>query len=289
MKRVMASALWAVLAWSGCSDDTGVPDSGCAGTVSVSILNYSSLPASGPGLMSPGSGTATTTTGCPAPGCLLEYFQATLIPSSGPSVGQSLISTTAEGTPPLVVPSVTMPLGSAYMPGDYDINLIAADGYSASTGNISSVAYVGRISSTSPNGDLTDACPSPLITMAPPTSLDVCLDGCAAQLRCGSLSHADFLTCQAGSPTGMMSTTFGCTASATALTGEQTAWVNNMAAALAMKFPMKYANAAAAMGDAMPLVQQAINAYEACNFQACNMIASCAASALAALTNPMPM
>lgn len=163
MKRTLLAALLPLWAWAGCGSNP-VPntDGNCQGLVTVSIT------------------PASVTTSAKS----IEVIDV------GPA-GERYLQTEA---PPLAVPSVVLRLGTQYRTGNHTVRVVAAEA-APSKGSATAparVTQVGRVVSS-----LSGACPTVQLSVAAPTLLDVCMDQCDAEARCGKRSFDELASCTA--------------------------------------------------------------------------------------------
>ena len=243
MKRIMLSAsLTLALGFVGCGSDDQPTDPGCKGLINLTLT----FPGGESDLKSLNA---------------YKTLESTALDPTGGRFVQT-------DNPPLVTNVVALRAPNQTLSGGaYQVRIVHAASSPSSSNATTQVEVknVGRATVQSSGA----ACATGAVTMAAPARMDLCLDLCDAEVRCGKRGFNEFSACQSN-----------CRANADAFAQQQQQWVDTWTAFY------KKSNTADAANKAKAQVQSLIGQYESCNFAACSAVEDCGASVLGALLSP---
>jgi hypothetical protein len=201
----------------------------------------------GTGTTNPCTGQLTVSLTPPVAGAVLTFTD----------LGPTGVRTDQGEKTPLPMPSVVLKLAAPSMNGPHLVRVVGSDKppSQASASGPVNISVVAR-----QQADLDNNCPTVAVALAAVRLADSCLDGCDAQLRCGTLAFADFASCQAS-----------CDQKDGQFADQQAAWVSAFTASYA-KGPMAHKDPA---GDAAAMVTTLMGQLDSCNFAACGDIDAC--------------
>lgn len=242
---IRLSASMALLVAIGCGSDDAPPTPPCKGLINVTV----SVPGSGGDLQA------------------LNQYRTLEITGIDPA-GSRWLQTE---NPPLTTTQVAVRAPSTGItPGAYQFRAVSAATSPATSTAATQVEvkYVGRTAAQSGG----DTCLTATLPLAVPSRMDLCLDLCDSEVRCGKRGVGELLSCQSS-----------CREHAAEFTQQQADWVTEWT-----NFYKKQAGttAADAAAKAKTKVQTLVGQYEGCNFAACSAVEDCGVSVLSALINP---